>query len=172
MTMGRSSGDHGIYGHGKSLYWRRDSGSAHRLEARTDSGVCPRAHPGQHHRHSCNHSGPGQPLRCCQPTNLCRGSPWRHLLALGQPVSGWPAPTPELARLHWRTKEAPNYNLPVQSIVTPEWHYIHQENSDILFDWKTDPEETHDLCSAQPTVCSTLRGQIQTADGSPEVDNF
>jgi arylsulfatase A-like enzyme len=95
--------------------------------------------------------------------------PGRSLAALwrpGQPVSDWPAPIAELAKLHWRTKEAPNYNDAVDSIVTPEWHYIRQEGKDLLFDWKADPDEMHDLCAAQPTACATMRTRVETAEAA------
>jgi hypothetical protein len=69
-----------------------------------------------------------------------------------------------LARLHWFDKTAPNYNRSARSIVTPEWHYIRQQGQDLLFDWKADPDEVHNLCTAQPTVCAALKAQIQAND--------
>jgi arylsulfatase A-like enzyme len=95
--------------------------------------------------------------------------PGRSLAALwnsSQPVSGWPEPISELARLHWFDKRAPNYDSPVRSIVTPEWHFIRQQDKDLLFDLKTDPDETHDQCSNQPAVCTALRLRLQAAEGS------
>ena len=159
---GQEFGDHGIYGHGKSLYWREIQvplifwrpglvpASVHvpTPVSTTDIPATVLDLVGAADRQAL----PGRSLAAF----------WRS----SQPVADWPAPTPELARLHWRTKEAPNYNTPVQSIVTPEWHYIRQEGKDLLFDWKTDPEETHELCATQPTVCATLRARVQPADGN------
>jgi arylsulfatase A-like enzyme len=106
---------------------------------------------------------PATILDLVAPGDMLR-MPGRSLAALwhsGEPVPEWPEPISELARLHWFAKGAPNYNLPVQSIVTPQWQYIHQQDKDFLFDWKTDPHETIDLCSAKPIVCSELKARSQ-----------
>jgi arylsulfatase A-like enzyme len=155
---GQGFGDHGIYGHGKSLY---------RQEIKVPlilwkPGLVPAA------------------VRVPTPVSLTdipatildlsgadnkQALPGRSLAALwrsGGADSGWPEPISELARLHWFAKDAPNYNGPVRSIVTPQWHYIRQENTDLLFDWKDDPGEMHDLCAAQQSVCDTLRARAQT----------
>jgi arylsulfatase A-like enzyme len=159
---GQEFGDHGIYGHGKSLYrqvitvplifWKPGLVPASvRVSTPVSSTDIPAtildlATPDD------KHPMPGQSLAPLWNTS--------------EPVSNWPEPISELAMLHWRTKEAPNYNDAVDTIVTPEWHYIRQEGKDLLFDWKTDPEETHDLCAAQPTVCAALRARVQQADGA------
>jgi hypothetical protein len=90
---------------------------------------------------------------------------WRSV----QAASNWPDPISELARLHWRTKNAPNYDAPIRSIVTPEWHFLHQQDNDMLFDWKNDPEESNNRCLAQPAVCSELKTQAYAAESSVAV---
>ncbi len=157
---GQEFGDHGIYGHGKSLYrqviqvplifWNPGlvpasvriptPVSTTEIPATILGLIAPQDRPAL----------PGQSLQA-----LWRSSP---------PVSNWPDPISELARLHWFSRGAPNYNQPVSSIVTPQWHYIRQEGSDLLFNWKNDPEETSDLCSDQPAVCAALRAQLQAAE--------
>ena len=139
---GQEFGDHGIYGHGKSLYrqviqvplivWNPALVPA---SVRVQTPISTTEIPST----ILDLAAPDakQPL------------PGRSLAALwrpSQPVSDWPEPISELARLHWFTREAPNYNAPFRSIVTPQWKYIRQEGKDLLFDCKTDPNETHDLC--------------------------
>jgi arylsulfatase A-like enzyme len=159
---GQEFGDHGIYGHGKSLYrqvitvplifWNPALVPA---SVRVSTPVS-------------STDIPATILDLTAPDDK-QELPGRSLAALwrpGQPVSDWPAPIAELAKLHWRTKEAPNYNDAVDSIVTPEWHYIRQEGKDLLFDWKADPDEMHDLCAAQPTACATMRTRVETAEAA------
>jgi arylsulfatase A-like enzyme len=161
---GQEFGDHGIYGHGKSLYWREiqvpliiwkpgsipASVSVPTPVSTTDlpATVLDLAVP------DAKHELPGRSL-----ADLWRSS---------DQASTWPPPLSELARLHWRTRTAPNFNAPIDAIVTPEWHYIRQEGKDLLFDWRTDPEEAHDLCAAQPTVCTALQAQLQKAEATPQ----
>jgi arylsulfatase A-like enzyme len=162
---GQEFGDHGIYGHGKALYrqvihvplifWR--------------PGFVPAS------------------VRVLTPVSLTdvpatildltatgdkSALPGNSLAALwnsNQPDSQWPEPISELSRLHWFDKAAPNYNGPVRSIVTPEWHYIRQQEKDLLFDWKSDPDEVHNLCAAQFAVCSALRTQLQSESSSQQL---
>ena len=159
---GQEFGDHGIYGHGKSLYrqvihvplifWKPGLVPA---SVRVPTPISTTEIPST--------------ILDLAAADGKQALPGRSLAALwrtSQPVSGWPEPISELVRLHWFTREAPNYNAPVRSIVTPEWHYIRQEGNDLLFDWKSDPDEMHDVCTTQPTVCSSLRSQAEAADNS------
>jgi arylsulfatase A-like enzyme len=94
--------------------------------------------------------------------------PGRSLATLwrsGETVSGWPEPISELARNHGFDTAAPNYDSPARSIVTPEWHYIYQQGRDFLFNWKTDPDEAHDLSAAHPTECAAFRARMQASEG-------
>jgi arylsulfatase A-like enzyme len=161
---GQEFGEHGIYGHGKSLYWREIQVPLviwnPRLIPASASVPTPVS----------TTDLPATILDLASPKNK-QGLPGRSLADLwrsSDPASSWPAPLSELAKLHWRTKTAPNYNAPIDAIVTPEWHYIRQEGSDLLFDWKTDPEEAHDFCATQPTVCTALQAQLQKAEESPQ----
>jgi arylsulfatase A-like enzyme len=163
---GQEFGDHGIYGHGKSLYrqvihvplvfWKPGLvPAAVRVPtpvSTTDlsATVLDMTAPGENQ--ADKQTLPGRSL----------ASLWRS----GDAANGWPAPISELAELHWFTEGVPNYNGPVRSLVTPEWHYIRQEDNDILFDWKNDPDEAHNLCDTQPTVCANLMKQIQDAEGT------
>jgi arylsulfatase A-like enzyme len=161
---GQEFGDHGIYGHGKSLYWREiqvpliiwkpgaipASVSVPTPVSTTDlpATILDLAIPG------AQHELPGRSL-----ADLWRSS---------DQAATWPPPFSELAKLHWRTRTAPNYNAPIDAIVTPDWHYIRQEGNSLLFDWKTDPDEAHDLCAAQPTVCADLQAKLQKAESTPQ----
>jgi arylsulfatase A-like enzyme len=162
---GQEFGDHGIYGHGKSLYrqviqvpliiWKPGLVPA---SVRVPTPISTTEISAT----ILDLAAPGGNQAAKQPL------PGRSLTALWKsslPVSDWPAPISELARLHWFTREAPNYNAPVQSIVTPQWQYIRQEGKDLLFDWKADPDEMHDVCATQPAVCTTLKTQTQPAQG-------
>jgi len=159
---GQEFGDHGIYGHGKSLYrqviqvpliiWR--------------PGLIPASVRVSTPVSTADIPATILDLAAADGTHPLPGRSLAPLWRSGEAASSWPAPVSELARLHWFTKEAPNYNAPVQSIVTPEWHYVRQEGKDLLFDWKSDPQETQDLCPTEPTVCTTLRTQAQAADAS------
>jgi arylsulfatase A-like enzyme len=161
---GQGFGDHGIYGHGKSLYrqeihvplvfWKPGTMPA---SVRVPTPVSTTDIAATILDLTAPDNEKVQPLPGQSLAALWRSS---------EPDTTWPEPISELARLHWFAKDAPNYNGPVRSIVTPEWHYIRQEGKDLLFDWKTDPGETHDMCAAQPTVCDTLRTRIQTDEGS------
>jgi arylsulfatase A-like enzyme len=167
---GQEFGEHGMFGHGKSLYRREIQvpliiwkpgliPAAVRLTTPVSTTDLPATildltgfGPDQAQSQSGNQPMPGHSLAPL----------WRS----GQPVSDWPAPISQLARLHWFDKAAANYNSEVRSIVTPEWHFIHQQNKDLLFDWKADPDELHDVSAAQPAVCSDLRSRIQAAEGT------
>jgi arylsulfatase A-like enzyme len=161
---GQGFGDHGIYGHGKSLYrqeihvplvfWKPGTMPA---SVRVPTPVSTTDIAATILDLTAPDNEKVQPLPGQSLAALWRSS---------EPDTTWPEPISELARLHWFAKDAPNYNGPVRSIVTPEWHYIRQEGKDLLFDWKTDPGETHDMCAAQPTVCDTLRTRIQTDEDS------
>jgi arylsulfatase A-like enzyme len=91
--------------------------------------------------------------------------PGRSLATLwnpGQSSGAWPEPVSELTRLRGFDKRAPNFNASVLSIVTPQWHYVLKGGTkEMLFDWKADPDEEHDLSAAQPAVCAELRSRIQ-----------
>jgi len=159
---GQEFGDHGIYGHGKSLYrqvitvplifWKPGLVPA---SVRVPTPVS-----------STDIPATILDLTAPDDKQALPGESLAPLWNTSQPVSSWPPPIAELAKLHWRTKEAPNYNEPVDSIVTPEWHYIRQEDKDLLFDWKADPDEMHDQCSAQPAICTAMRTRLETAENS------
>jgi len=159
---GEEIGDHGIYGHGKALYrqeihvplifWRPGLIPA---SVRVSTPVSTTDLPATILDLATSENQERLPGRSLAPL-------WRS----GQPPADWPEPISELARLHWFDKSAPNYNNPVLSMVSPEWHYLSQEGKDVLFDWKNDPLETNDLCAAQPTVCASLHARAETAQGS------
>jgi len=162
---GQEFGEHGIYGHGKSLYRREIQvplivwkpglvPSAVRIPTPVSTMEIP-ATILNLIAESDKPTMPGQTL----------ASLWRSV----QAASNWPDPISELARLHWRTKNAPNYDAPIRSIVTPEWHFLHQQDNDMLFDWKNDPEESNNRCLAQPAVCSELKTQAYAAESSVAV---
>ncbi len=159
---GQELGDHGLYGHGKSLY---------RQEIQVplifwNPGLVPAAI-----RVSTPVSTtdiPATILSLAAPDDKPK-LPGQSLAALwhsSQPVAGWQEPISELAGAHWFDKRAPNYNSMARSIVTADRHYIHQQGNELLFDWKADPAETNNLCSAQPALCTDLRTQIQSRDPS------
>ena len=75
---------------------------------------------------------------------------WRGTRAEG----GWPLPLSELARLKL-APEFPDYWGPLVSIVSSRFHYIEDpRQGPLLFDWKQDPGETHNLV-ADPAYTST-----------------
>jgi arylsulfatase A-like enzyme len=159
---GQEFGDHGLYGHGKSLY---------RSEIQVPliiwkPGLVP---PSVRLQTPVSTTDIPATILDLTATAGTQTMPGRSLAALwksSEPVSGWPEPISELARLHWFSKNAPNYNNPVSSIVTPQWQFIRQGDKDLLFDWKTDPDETHDLCPSQPAVCPDLQNRLQATQGS------
>jgi arylsulfatase A-like enzyme len=158
---GQELGDHDIYGHGKSTYWQEIQvpliilkpgliPAAVRVPTPVSTSEIPATildlvAPGENHADKL--PLPGQSLAPL----------WRP----GESPSSWPEPISELAPIHGFDPNAPNYSGPVQSIVTSEWHYIRQQGKDLLFNWKSDPGETHDQCAAQPTVCAALKTQLQ-----------
>jgi arylsulfatase A-like enzyme len=157
---GQEFGDHGFFGHEKSLYrqeiqvplivWRPGSIPAS-VRITTPVSLT---------------DLPATVLDLVSPEQM-KTLPGRSLAELwrsSEPASEWHNPMPELARLHWFDKDAPNYNGPVRSIVTPDWQYIRQQGKDLLFDWKADPAEANDLCASQPVVCADLRTQLQSEE--------
>jgi arylsulfatase A-like enzyme len=160
---GQEFGDHGLYGHAKSLYraeihipllvWKPGlvPGSVRVATPVSTSAI------------------PATILDMTAPADK-PSLPGRSLAALwgsSDSVSDWPEPISELPKFHGFDKRAPNFDTSLQSIVTPEWHYISKgSKKDLLFDWKTDPDETHDLSATQPAVCAALRTRIQTAEGN------
>jgi arylsulfatase A-like enzyme len=162
---GQEFGDHGLYGHHESLY----RGEIHVPLIIWKPGLVPASV--RVPTPVSTTDIPATILDLTAPGNQ-QPLPGRSLAPLwrpSQPVSAWPAPISELSELHWFDRDAPNYNGPVKSIVTPNWHYIHQEGRDLLFDWIADPEETRDLCAAQLTVCASLRTQPEDANGGRPV---
>ncbi len=160
---GQEFGDHRLYGHAKSLYraeiqvpllfWKPGlvPGSV-RVAAPVSTSDIPAtildlASPDD------KQALPGHSL-----TTL-----WRS----GDPVSDWPEPISELTAFRGFDKRAPNYDASIQSIVTPEWHYILKGGKmDLLFDWKTDPDETNDLSATQPALCADFRKRIEAVESS------
>ncbi len=159
---GQEFGEHDIYGHGKSLYrqeiqvplviWRPGLVPA---DIRVPTPVSIKDIPATI-----------LDLTVADDKHQLPGRSLAPLWSSTQTASSWPQSISELARFHGFSEDAPNYNGPVFSIVTPEWHYIRQQGKDLLFDWKTDPDEIHDLSAAHPTECAAFRAQIQAAEGS------
>jgi arylsulfatase A-like enzyme len=159
---GQEFGDHGLYGHGKSLYrqviqvplifWK--------------PGVVPSTVRVPTPVSTTDIAATILDLTAPDGKQALPGQSLAPLWHSSEAATGWPEPISELAELHWFVENAPNYNGPVQSIVTPDWHYIRQEGKDLLFDWKADREEKTDLCAAQPTVCATLKVQLQKDEGT------
>jgi arylsulfatase A-like enzyme len=157
---GQEFGEHGIYGHGKSLY-RREIQVPLIVSM---PGLIPASVRIPTPVSLLDIPATILDLVAPDEKNALPGQSLASLWKSSQPVSSWPEPISELARLHWFDKTAPNYNRSARSIVTPEWHYIRQQGQDLLFDWKADPDEVHNLCTAQPTVCAALKAQIQAND--------
>jgi arylsulfatase A-like enzyme len=159
---GQEFGDHGIYGHGKSLYrpviqvplilWK--------------PGLIPASTRIPTPVSTTDIPATILDLTAADNKQALPGQSLAALWRSSEAGTNWPAPISELARLHWSDRTAPNYNTPASSIVTPEWHFIHQDGKDLLFDWKADHDEQHDICAAQPAVCSTLKSQMQTDESS------
>jgi arylsulfatase A-like enzyme len=167
---GQEFGDHGLYGHNESLYrgeiqvpliiWKPGLVPA---SVRVPTPVSTTDIPAT----ILDLTAPGENNAGTQAApQALPGRSLEPLWGSGPIVSSWPPPGSELARLHWFDRSAPNYNSPVRSIVTPQWHYIHQLGKDFLFDWKTDPDEMHDLSAGHPTECAAFLAQIQAAEGS------
>lgn len=70
----------------------------------------------------------------------------------------WPDPLSELAQIPF-IPTSPNYYAPVRSVIGPEYQYISQKGGDLLFDWKKDPQELHDLSLAEPEICASMRAK-------------
>jgi arylsulfatase A-like enzyme len=157
---GQEFGEHGIYGHGKSLY-RREIQVPLIVSM---PGLIPASVRIPTPVSLLDIPATILDLVAPDEKNALPGQSLASLWKSSQPVSSWPEPISELARLHWFDTTAPNYNRSARSIVTPEWHYIRQQGQDLLFDWKADPDEVHNLCTAQPTVCAALKAQIQAND--------
>lgn len=160
---GQELGNHHLYGHGKSLFWDEIhvplivwKPGLIPASVRVQTPVTTTDIPATILDLTARGSKQTMPGRSLAPL-------WRST----DPVSGWPDPISELAKLHWFAKNAPNYNDPVASIVTPQWQYIRQRGKDLMFDWKTDPDEAHDMCPSQPTECADLRTRLQTDQTSP-----
>lgn len=159
---GQEFGDHRLYGHAKSLYraeiqvpllfWRPGLvPQSVRVPTPVSTSDLPAT--------ILDLTAPGdkQPL------------PGRSLAPLwNSSQSGtWPEPISELTKFHGFDNYAPNFDTSLQSMVTAEWHYISKGGTkDMLFDWKTDPDEMHDLSAAQPAVCAGLRTRLQIAESS------
>jgi arylsulfatase A-like enzyme len=161
---GQELGDHGLYGHGKSVYWAEIQVPL----VIWKPGLVPASI--RVPTPVSTTDIPATILDLVAPDDK-QAMPGRSLAALwntSHPVSDWPEPISEVAKLHWFDEGAPDYNAPVQSVVTPDWHYIRQQGKDLLFNWKTDPDETHDQCSNQPAECTALRLRLQVAEGSED----
>lgn len=74
----------------------------------------------------------------------------------------WPDPLSELAQIPF-SPNFPNYYAPVRSVVGPEYQYISQKGGDLLYDWKADPQELHDLSHSEPSICTTMRAEVDRA---------
>ena len=72
------------------------------------------------------------------------------------PHPEWPYPLSELAQFVHSSQEWPCHWGSMQSMVSPQWHYIyHEKFGTQLYDWQTDKEELHNLAKApddQPVV--------------------
>jgi arylsulfatase A-like enzyme len=159
---GQEFGDHGLYGHHESLY----RGEIQVPLIIWKPGLVPASVRVQTPVSTSDLSATILDMTAPTDTHPLPGHSLAPLWRSSQPVSGWPAPISELAKLHWFNRKAANYNSPVRCIVTPEWHFISQEGGNLLFDWKNDPKETRDRCPDQPAVCTTLRTQLEAAEGS------
>jgi arylsulfatase A-like enzyme len=159
---GQEFDDHGIYGHAKSLYrqeiqvplviWKPGLVPT---SVRVPTPVSTAAIPAT--------------ILDLVDADDKQALPGRSLAMLWRsntPVSGWPEPIQELARFNGLERGALNYNTSLESIVTPEWHYIRMGTKELLFDWKNDPDEAHDLSAAQPAVCAALWTKIKTAEAT------
>jgi arylsulfatase A-like enzyme len=70
----------------------------------------------------------------------------------------WPDPLSELAQVR-SVPVFPNHYGPVRSVVGPEYQYISQKGGDLLYNWKNDPRELHDLSVAEPGICASMRAK-------------
>jgi arylsulfatase A-like enzyme len=159
---GQEFGDHGIYGHGKSLF----RGEIHVPLLFFKPGMVPPAVRVPTPVSTIDIAATILDLTAPDGKQALPGRSLAPLWHSSEAATGWPEPISELAKLHGFDEDAPNYNRPIQSVVTQDWHYIHQEGKDLLFGWKTDIDEAHDLCATQPAVCATLKTQFQADQGS------
>ena len=74
----------------------------------------------------------------------------------------WPDPLSELAQIRFMPS-FPNYYGPLRSVIGPEYQYISQTGGDLLYNWKTDPQELHDLSHSEPSICASMRAEIDRA---------
>ncbi len=44
-------------------------------------------------------------------------------------------------------------------MIGPEYQYISQKGQDVLYNWKNDPQELHDLSLAEPDICASMRAK-------------
>jgi arylsulfatase A-like enzyme len=69
------------------------------------------------------------------------------LWASAEAAAEWPLPLSELAKGYF--EPIPNYPArygSMKSLVAPDWHFIcHERDGAAVFDWKSDPDEVHDL---------------------------
>jgi arylsulfatase A-like enzyme len=77
-------------------------------------------------------------------------------------ASRWPDPLSELAQIRF-LPSFPNYYGPVRSVIGPEYQYISQTGGDLLYNWKTDQQELHDLSRSEPSICASMRAEIDSA---------
>jgi hypothetical protein len=79
----------------------------------------------------------------------------------GSPRQDWPDPISQLKSMHL-DPAAPNYASDLQSVLTPEWHFILTGKSGVeLYRYDSDPRETVDLAPSKSVVAQKLKDQLQ-----------
>jgi arylsulfatase A-like enzyme len=60
--------------------------------------------------------------------------------------SGWAYPLSEAQQMWWVPPQQPTFKGAMESIITPQWHYItHETLGEELYDWVNDPAEENNL---------------------------
>jgi hypothetical protein len=89
--------------------------------------------------------------------NRFPGEPLQHAWSETAAAADWPLPLSDLKHSPWTPDREPVHHGSLRSVVSARLHYI--ENDGLgpeLFDWRSDPGETHNLVS-QPDMEQDLR---------------
>jgi arylsulfatase A-like enzyme len=78
----------------------------------------------------------------------------------------WPDALSEISAKPWAPPAEPVHDGALKSLVTPRWHYIvHETLGSELYDWRDDPQESHNLVAAvDQSALTDMRSRL---DGVP-----
>ena len=82
----------------------------------------------------------------------------------------WPDPISEVAQFSGAAEQNPSTHGEMKSVVGDETQYIvHEQFGDELYQWRVDPEETHDLADdpSMTTVLDGLKNYLMGLIGEP-----